>query len=32
MDVWDYSTFEGARISQWTYTGNANQRFARQRV
>ncbi|GAB2581211.1 hypothetical protein GCM10027168_12370 [Streptomyces capparidis] len=32
MDVWEYSTADGARISQWTYTGNANQRFTRQRV
>ncbi|ONK16042.1 RICIN domain-containing protein [Streptomyces sp. MP131-18] len=32
MDVWEYSTTDGARISQWTYTGNANQRFTRQRV
>ncbi|MDT0342834.1 RICIN domain-containing protein [Streptomyces litchfieldiae] len=32
MDVWEYSTSDGARVSQWTYTGNANQRFTRQRV
>ncbi|WP_338895365.1 RICIN domain-containing protein [Streptomyces sp. TG1A-60] len=32
MDVWEYSTSDGARFSQWTYTGNANQRFTRQRV
>jgi hypothetical protein len=32
MDVWERSTADGARISQWTYTGNPNQRFARQRV
>lgn len=27
MDVWEASTADGARISQWTYTGSANQRF-----
>ncbi|WP_100443970.1 RICIN domain-containing protein [Glycomyces xiaoerkulensis] len=32
MDVWEYSTADGARISQYTYTGDANQRFARQAV
>ncbi|KJK33564.1 mucin-2, partial [Lentzea aerocolonigenes] len=32
MDVWEYSSADGARISQWTYTGNANQRFARRPV
>ncbi|WP_243740564.1 RICIN domain-containing protein [Streptomyces sp. 8K308] len=32
MDVWEYSTTDGARVSQWTYTGEANQRFTRQRV
>ncbi|MBE1877616.1 RICIN domain-containing protein [Myceligenerans sp. TRM 65318] len=32
MDVWEYSSADGARISQWDYTGNANQRFARQSV
>ncbi|MEU3382846.1 RICIN domain-containing protein, partial [Streptomyces caelestis] len=32
MDVWEYSTVDGARISQWTYTGNPNQRFTRRRV
>ncbi|WP_107485930.1 RICIN domain-containing protein [Streptomyces marincola] len=32
MDVWEYSTADGARVSQWTYTGNPNQRFTRQRV
>ncbi|MBC9731239.1 RICIN domain-containing protein, partial [Streptomyces sp. TRM68367] len=32
MDVWEYSTADGARISQWTYTGNPNQRFTRRRV
>jgi hypothetical protein len=29
MDVWEYSTADGARISQWAYTGNPNQRFTR---
>ncbi|QFU91698.1 RICIN domain-containing protein [Amycolatopsis sp. YIM 10] len=32
MDVWEYSTTDGGRISQWTYTGNPNQRFTRHRV
>jgi poly(3-hydroxybutyrate) depolymerase len=32
MDVWDVSTTDGARISQYTLTGNANQRFQLQRV
>jgi hypothetical protein len=32
MDVWDVSTADGARISQWTYTGNPNQRFQLQRA
>jgi hypothetical protein len=32
MDVWERSTADGARISQWTYTGDPNQRFTRQRV
>ncbi|MDG4828223.1 glycoside hydrolase N-terminal domain-containing protein [Solwaraspora sp. WMMD1047] len=27
MDVWQASTADGARISQWTVTGSANQRF-----
>jgi poly(3-hydroxybutyrate) depolymerase len=27
MDVWEASTTDGARVSQYTYTGNANQRF-----
>ncbi|WP_103352213.1 glycoside hydrolase N-terminal domain-containing protein [Amycolatopsis sp. CA-128772] len=27
MDVWSASTADGARISQWTATGAANQRF-----
>ncbi|MEO6084759.1 MAG: endo-1,4-beta-xylanase, partial [Umezawaea sp.] len=27
MDVWGQSTADGARISQWTATGGANQRF-----
>jgi type 1 glutamine amidotransferase len=32
MDVWGGSTADGARISQWTSTGAANQRFELQRV
>ncbi|KAA2252246.1 1,4-beta-xylanase [Solihabitans fulvus] len=32
MDVWQVSTADGARISQWTLTGNPNQRFQLQRV
>jgi hypothetical protein len=32
MDVREASSADGARISQWTYTGNANQRFTRRRV
>jgi alpha-L-fucosidase 2 len=32
MDVWQASTADGARISQWTPTGSANQRFQLQRV
>lgn len=32
MDVWEASTADGARISQWTPTGNNNQRFALQRA
>jgi alpha-L-fucosidase 2 len=32
MDVWQVSTADGARISQWNLTGNANQRFQLQRV
>ncbi len=32
MDVWGVSTADGARISQWTLTGNANQRFQLQRA
>lgn len=32
MDVWQYSTTDGARITQYTHTGNANQRFTRRRV
>jgi endo-1,4-beta-xylanase len=31
MDVWQVSTADGARISQWTLTGNPNQRFQLQR-
>ena len=32
MDVWERSTADGARISQYTYNGSTNQRFARQAV
>ncbi|MGS2648271.1 RICIN domain-containing protein [Streptosporangium sp. G12] len=32
MDVWEQSTSDGARISQWTYNGSPNQRFTRRRV
>jgi poly(3-hydroxybutyrate) depolymerase len=32
MDVWDVSTADGGRISQYTLTGNANQRFQLQRT
>ena len=32
MDVWQVSTADGARISQWTVTGSANQRFELQRI
>jgi endo-1,4-beta-xylanase len=32
LDVWDVSTADGARISQWTPTGNPNQRFQLQRA
>jgi poly(3-hydroxybutyrate) depolymerase len=32
MDVWDVSTADGARISQYTSTGSANQRFQLQRA
>ncbi|GAB3890991.1 glycoside hydrolase N-terminal domain-containing protein [Kibdelosporangium lantanae] len=32
MDVWQASTADGARISQWTVNGNANQRFQLQRA
>jgi hypothetical protein len=32
MDVFNVSTADGARISQWTAGGGANQRFALQRV
>jgi fermentation-respiration switch protein FrsA (DUF1100 family) len=30
MDVWERSTTDGARITQYTYTGSTNQRFTRQ--
>ncbi|WP_407562237.1 RICIN domain-containing protein [Streptomyces sp. 184] len=32
LDVWEYSTADGARISQYTYSGNPNQCFTRRRV
>ncbi|MFI7679306.1 glycosyl hydrolase family 95 catalytic domain-containing protein [Actinophytocola sp. NPDC049390] len=32
MDVWSAATTDGTRISQWTVTGAANQRFQLQRV
>jgi alpha-L-fucosidase 2 len=32
MDVWQASTADGARISQWTFTGSTNQRFRLQRI
>jgi alpha-L-fucosidase 2 len=32
MDVWQASTADGARISQWTRTAGTNQRFQLQRV
>ncbi|MFK4084795.1 endo-1,4-beta-xylanase [Kribbella sp. NPDC020789] len=32
LDVWSASTADGARISQWNYTGNSNQRFQLQRA
>jgi beta-galactosidase len=32
LDVWERSTADGARISQWTYSGSTNQRFTRRRV
>ncbi|GIF78518.1 hypothetical protein Asi02nite_80360 [Asanoa siamensis] len=32
MDVYAGSTADGARIAQWTYSGNANQRFQLQRL
>jgi endo-1,4-beta-xylanase len=32
MDVWQASTADGARISQFTFSGNANQRFQLQRA
>jgi poly(3-hydroxybutyrate) depolymerase len=32
MDVWNTSTADGARVSQWTATGAANQRFQLQRA
>jgi hypothetical protein len=32
MDVWQRSTADGARISQYTYSGGTNQRFSRRAV
>ncbi|MEV0570716.1 RICIN domain-containing protein [Dactylosporangium sp. NPDC050588] len=32
MDVWERSTADGARISQYAYSGNPNQRFTRRAV
>jgi hypothetical protein len=33
MDVWEYSTTDGGRISQYTYgSSSPNQRFTRRRV
>ncbi|THV42231.1 glycosyl hydrolase family 95 catalytic domain-containing protein [Glycomyces buryatensis] len=32
MDVWSASTADGARVSQWNYTGSTNQRFELQRA
>ena len=32
MDVWGYSSADGARISQYTPNGSTNQRFTRQPV
>ncbi|MEV1119503.1 RICIN domain-containing protein [Actinosynnema sp. NPDC049800] len=32
MDVWEHSTADGARISQYAYSGGPNQRFARRRA
>jgi hypothetical protein len=32
MDVWARSTADGARIAQYTYSGNPNQRFMRRPV
>jgi beta-galactosidase len=32
MDVWEASTADGARISQWSVTGGANQRFQLRRA
>jgi alpha-L-fucosidase 2 len=32
MDVWQASTADGARVSQWTPTGSTNQQFQLQRV
>jgi hypothetical protein len=32
MDVWEKSTADGARISQYAYNGSTNQRFTRQAV
>jgi hypothetical protein len=32
MDVSGYSTADGARVSQYAFSGNPNQRFARRSV
>ncbi|NUT46445.1 MAG: mucin-2 [Saccharothrix sp.] len=32
MDVWEFSTADGARVSLYTYSGSPNQRFTRRRV
>jgi Ricin-type beta-trefoil lectin domain-like len=32
LDVWQHSTADGARISQYTYSGGPNQRFTRRAV
>ncbi|GAA2135735.1 glycosyl hydrolase family 95 catalytic domain-containing protein [Glycomyces algeriensis] len=32
LDVWSASTADGARLSQWNYTGSSNQRFELRRA
>jgi hypothetical protein len=32
MDVWSASAADGARLSQWNYTGGTNQRFELRRA